>query len=906
MITNNFNFLKDTWPELAKLGVEAELYTYSDPQSSLMKLRCFIELTIGIIYRDLNIYCNKSWNLLDKLRNKEFEKIINRTILDKFHAIRIKGNKAVHGENKIDFNETLWLIEEAYLIACWFYKSYNKVEDKICRPFIKPIDNGKRYNKLEKTIEELQNILEIEKRNNSQLKEINLKNEEIISSFKNSNNNVAEKMNINSDEINKRISLHEIFEEYSLTNSQISLIDKLNNFLNSKDINVFILKGYAGTGKTFITKGLTEYLSSVGKDYLLAAPTGKAAKVIKEKTGNSAFTIHKSIYKYENLKDYKIENFDGSETFKFYFELASNDHSDNTVYIIDESSMISDVEQNSEFLRFGTGNLLSDLFEYINLDHNDQNKKVILIGDSAQLPPVGMNFSPALDENYLKTEFNVSVDSFELTEIVRQEENSGILDNSLILRKSISENIFNQLDIKLDKKDIVHVEHSDLLSQYLESCNYSINGESIIIAHSNKVVDEYNSLIRKHFFQDEKFICPGDKVMSTVNNNRFGVFIYNGDFGLVRKVYPYLENDIQEVTLKHKFKIDESPVTIRVPLYFRKVEIGFKNEANKAHWFECYILENVLYPEIIYANCSLSQYKEKDLKSIEAKALYVNFVNRMREKDVKPNSEEFKQEIKNDIYFNSLKIKFGYALTCHKAQGSEWNNVFINCKTHESILSKGYFRWLYTAITRASKKLYTLDEPHIQLADFSEFDSSKVLSTHNSVLSDSISMLISKKVNDICLYLDMNIKEVAHHPWCELYSFEKDNKIDRIQIYYNGKNKITSIKSIENNTFEKLIELLKKELLDTIVLTKVDKSKFVFQEDFLESFYFSIKEKIEKHNISIININHINYCERYTFEKDSKVAIIDFWYNGKKQFKKAPQVQNNSSVELVKEILESL
>lgn len=242
------------------------------------------------------------------------------------------------------------------------------------------------------------------------------------------------------------MSLAKFFTKYNLTNNQEELIIKLNSFLFESTNNCFLLKGYAGTGKTFITKGLTEYFRVIRRNYILSAPTGKASKVIQEKTKSETYTIHKTIYSNTDLKEYKSGEED--RTYKFYFELAVNESSDDTIYIVDEASMISNIYSEMEFIRFGSGFLLQDLMKYINLDQNDHNKKVIFIGDNAQLSPVGMNFSPALDTQYLIEHFGVQVEEFELTEVVRQQEDSGILKNASKLRKSLKSKIFNQLDIE--------------------------------------------------------------------------------------------------------------------------------------------------------------------------------------------------------------------------------------------------------------------------------------------------------------------------------------------------------------------------------------------------------------------------------------------------------------------------
>lgn len=918
----NFEVLRDKWSNLANYCTYAEKYLYSDPQSSVLKLRCFIEELVNYLYKELNLNFDKNWDLFKSLRNESFENIIDPNIIKKMHAIRIKANKAIH-KNHISFDDAKWLLEEAYNISNWFYCTYSNEVFQL-KTFVlpKPIEDSTDHSKkIRKELEEIINSKDtnkvIEQSEDSKKRD----------SFKNKNIETSKKLGLNSFEVDNRITINEIFSSYELNKEQMNLVNHLENFLEKKDFNIFLLKGYAGTGKTFITKGLTEYLTCIGRKFILAAPTGKAAKVIKEKTKNEAFTIHKSIYSYKDLKEYKVENIDGTETFKFYFDLNDNTHDANTVYIIDEASMIGDVNQEGEFFRFGSGRLLFDLLKYININHNNQNKKIIFIGDNAQLQPIGMNFSPALDSEYLEKEFNLKCNSYELTEIMRQSDDSGIVENSLTIRESIRKNTFNQLDINLNFEDIQHVEHENLLSQYLDSCGYKINGDSIIIAHSNVVVDEYNSQIRKHFFPNQDFITVGDKVMAVANNGNQPIFIYNGDFGLIRKVDVNIIK--REVFVRDKIN-EKLTITTKVPLWFRKVEIGFKNiEDNKSYFFECLIFENILYRDLVYKDTYFqNEINKYDLNSqvinrLETVALYVDFVNRAKEKELKPNTEEFKQEIKKDIYFNALKIKFGYALTCHKAQGSEWDNVFVNCITHESILTRGYFRWIYTAITRTSKKLYTLDEPH-----FSPFtkmqqhnktipkniqtkiinDSINDESSVQTTLPESIEDAIYSETKILLDQSDIKIINITHNQYCEQYTLEHNNEICRIKINYNGRNKITNIFVIETNTLAKLAESSLKSLENkTLFLTNITKNKnqFIFTEIFLEEYYNAILNVISNHDIEIIQIEHFNYLERYTFKQNNEVSIIDFYYNGKKQFTRS-QPQNNSSIELSKLILSLL
>ena len=696
-----------------------------------------------------------------------------------------------------------------------------------------------------------------------------------------------------------KLNLSNFFQKYNLTNSQRELVNQLETFVDTPNSsqNIFLLKGYAGTGKTFITKGLTEYLKEIKRTFILAAPTGKASKVIANKTQNEAYTIHKTIYSTNDIKEYK-EN-ENDKTYKFYFDLRVNEDPNNTIYIIDEASMISNVYGEPEFFRFGSGFLLQDLLKYINIDCNNHNKKIIFIGDNAQLPPIGMNFSPALDKQYLAKNFKLLVNEYELTEVVRQKSDSGILKNTIPIRKSLSNQAFNQLDIDTNFSDVSHLEHEDFLKIYLTQCDNKIDQDTIVIAFSNASVKEYNDRIREYFFPgNSNNIVINDKVLVVSNNANYEIFISNGDFGIVQEVS--YEPEIRQIVTKNGI--------INETLYFRDITILFYDINNIPRSIKCKIVENLLYSD------------KPNLSSDEHKALYVDFM--MRHPHLKANTKEWKDALKNDPYFNALKIKFGYAITCHKAQGSEWKNVFLNCKTHQSVLSQSYFRWIYTALTRTSEKLFTFDEPHF--TPFTKMNqhnepTPKIIETNlnainidessQTTLSESIVDAIYLEARKLLNQSNINIKDVSHNQYCEQYTLEYNNEFCRVKLNYNGKNKITKISTIETNTLAKLAEISLKSLENkTMFLNNVieNKNEFIFNEDFLEDYYNAILKVMAENNIKITSIEHFNYLERYTFKhNNNEISIIDFYYNGKKQFTRS-QPQNNSSIELSKLILSLL
>jgi len=460
---NNENFepLKDRWPELHKYAGFAEIYIHNDPQTAIIKLRCFLETLVGFLYRELRLSSEPSDGLFEKLKSQHFESVVENPIRQKMHAIRVHGNKAAHG-NEIANKEAIHLLKEAYLLGRWIYTTYNENHGNNYPDFVVPqlpegvSTNLKTVN--ESLAKQLKDAQTAQRKTQKQISNLNSSPDEThLSEFRDASSRTSNSMDLQEENTSRLLKIEDSFTEYILTDGQAELVRLLGDFLLSNSENSFLLRGYAGTGKTFITKGLTEYFRSIGRNYVLAAPTGKAAKVIAKKTNSLAYTIHKTIYSLDKLSEYKDEDIDGTETYKFYAELSVNELPADTVYIVDEASMLSDVYNEMEFFRFGSGYLLRDFLKFVNLDHNDHRKKVIFIGDDAQLPPIGMNYSPALDANFLFREYNLRSNSYELKEVVRQKAESGVMANSITLRNALKKSVFNQLSLDFQFPDVARV-----------------------------------------------------------------------------------------------------------------------------------------------------------------------------------------------------------------------------------------------------------------------------------------------------------------------------------------------------------------------------------------------------------------------------------------------------------------
>ncbi|MGL2988560.1 ATP-dependent DNA helicase [Flavobacterium sp. RSSA_27] len=446
------------------------------------------------------------------------------------------------------------------------------------------------------------------------------------------------------------------------TNQQDIFFQKIAIFLTEIENNtIFVLKGYAGTGKTTVISTLVNSLSGINKKAVLLAPTGRAAKVIANYSEKPAFTIHKKIYFPKKTSGGGVS-----------FTLQPNKHK-NTIFIVDEASMISDTNSDSKL--YENGSLLDDLISYV---YSGTNCKMILLGDTAQLPPVNLDISPALDIDTLSLHYNKEIDHIELDEVMRQEENSGILYNATALRELLNDAFVTDYQFDLKKfKDIVRLVDGYDIQDAIHSAysNYSIEDTAFIV-RSNKRANQYNEQIRAKILDKESELATGDFLM-VVKNNYFWLkdsdeagFVANGDIIEVLEIFA-----IKEL---YGFK-------------FAKVKIRMVDYPNQKP------LETVLLLDTIKSESPSLTYEESNrlyqevMKDYEGETKYKQF-----------------QKVKENEYFNALQVKFSYAITCHKSQGGQWNTVFIEQPYLPNGIDTDYIRWLYTAMTRAKNKLYLI------------------------------------------------------------------------------------------------------------------------------------------------------------------------------------------------------
>lgn len=455
-----------------------------------------------------------------------------------------------------------------------------------------------------------------------------------------------------------------ILETFSFepTSDQRDLITNLSSFIfESGEDSIFVLKGYAGTGKTTIISALVNALKKYKIKTQLLAPTGRAAKVISQYSKEKAYTIHKIIYRQKSSTDgFGI------------FSLDYNKYSD-TIFIVDEASMIGMGSNDGTI--FGSGSLLNDLMSYV---YNSNNCKLILVGDTAQLPPVGLDISPALSKHELEASYYKQVNESNLKEVVRQAVDSGILYNATLLRLLITQGYsgYPHLDLK-SYTDIARISGADLIEEVSSSYNKYGTDETIVVCRSNSRANKFNIGIRNSILYREEELSVGDILMVVKNNYYWSEktenmeFIANGDTVCVRRIRGIVE--------LYGFR-------------FAKLSVEFTDYDEE---IDVVVLLDTLTsesPSLAYED-SVKLYRE-----IEKDYL-----------DIKNKKKRF-EKIRENQYFNALQIKFAYAVTCHKAQGGQWSSVFVDqgwIPTETPDVE--YLRWLYTAFTRATKKLYLIN-----------------------------------------------------------------------------------------------------------------------------------------------------------------------------------------------------
>ena len=449
---------------------------------------------------------------------------------------------------------------------------------------------------------------------------------------------------------------------FDATVSQKKVVENLSEYLSSPDYSsIFILNGYAGTGKTTLIAALVQVLRAMNIPCVLLAPTGRAAKVLAQYSGTEAHTIHKRIYRQRTNADYESK-----------YSLDIN-REKGCVFIVDETSMLSDSTPDGQI--FGSGSLLEDLILYV---RSGRQCRLILVGDDAQLPPVGADRSPALDAAAMRSYGEVVYSS--MTDVVRQDAASGILRNATALRQMLERGEVEVPHIDLNYPDIESIGGGEFLECLEDAYARYGRDETIVITRSNKRANRFNGGIRRYILSAEEQIESGDRLMVVKNNYYYTErmekspmsFIANGDIALLKRIRRFEDF---------------------YGFHFADAVLSFGDYGDTE--IECKILLDTLSSE----SPSLTREQSRQLFD-EVEKDYMDTASRLK---------RFRQ-IRENPHYNALQVKFAYAVTCHKAQGGQWRAVFVDrCLFGDEPMTRDMLRWLYTAVTRATEKLYLVN-----------------------------------------------------------------------------------------------------------------------------------------------------------------------------------------------------
>lgn len=663
---------------------------------------------------------------------------------------------------------------------------------------------------------------------------------------------------------------------------QQQALEAIQAFLDDKDQSVFILRGYAGTGKTTMIKAIEPLLHEQGKSMVLMAPTGRAAKILFQKTGIVAATIHHIIYEYTRLVAVRHDNegrlitpsqqegrSKGDDDLQFWYQIRKqgpdNDPSQR-VLIVDEASMIGSRIATDETLHFGTDVLLDDLLTYANLGLGG---KLIFIGDPAQLPPVNDNCSAALQDSFFRDK-GLKVTSFELTDVIRQSEGSILLKDAMMVRDLLKATKRNALCFERKENEVMDITPSAIVERFCDIMPTPDIGAAIVICYSNSLVKDYNDAIRKRYFPEANGIVAGD-VLQVVKNNvnlHLNIEFYNGDFVRVLEVSPHAE--VQSAPVWKGKDGERSKVVISIS--FRDVTL-LTDQGKKV---KCKIIESLL------------DSRERSLNGLETVAQYINF--RMRHPELNEKAEVFKDSLMEDPYYNAVQVKYGYAITAHKSQGGEWPTVFVDYSGRTG-LNEDCLRWIYTATTRSQKILYGAHMPSTTPLSKLTFNAINRIAhpakeafslqpvPSIDLLPDSASLAQRSKclsAKDNLIKAGFVLSKVEMLQYVDRYTIDTPEGEVIVDCQYNGSGVYTSYRTQSHTAdADKILSVLK------------DESNVEYAYDYtpssqpLEQLFTQITSACDSLAIPITNIvEHASqYYVIYYLKTSGRFSQIQFYYN---------------------------
>ena len=645
-----------------------------------------------------------------------------------------------------------------------------------------------------------------------------------------------------------------------LSQQQKIAFEQIKRFMNS-DASVFILCGYAGTGKTTMVKVIADYLCQT-RDVLLMAPTGRAARVLSEKTNKEARTIHRSIYQKGHVEVKRVKDVADSE-YKFFFPVIKNENGGNLVCIVDEASMVCSRKIEHELFAFGTDNLMDDLLTFVRPSFGG---KIIFVGDPAQLPPVGESVSNALNVDFFKAK-GLKVMGTELTEVLRQKADSVILKNAMMIRDILKKDKRNYMVFEEKEGDVETLKAEEFLSRYLEYRKESGKHDSVVICFSNKAASWYNKEIRRSLYGGDVPLRVDDILLIGQNNYRLGRM--NGDFVRVLSVGERIRQ-----TAPVYSQIGGEKKRVLITLNFVQVTVP----DGQGVPMPCMLLEDLLTSDS--ATISID----------ENRALYINFC--MRNPQFKQGSESFVDALMADVFYNAIRAKYGYAVTGHKCQGGEWGKVFVDY-TDRTGLNDDCLRWAYTATTRAQRTLFVTNLPHI--TPFSKFRIEPVQKCKNLDAECRITSSVPTtpfhdnqtelflRAKYQCIVQNMcgtpyKVVSVRSMPYLEIYQIQTPDGVERFDINYKAGGIFLPVKSVNSNAHTIMIKLM---------LNSERAYPYIFDyhpsDEMREKLYRMIKSACDTLSIQLTNVvEHNEYYNIVYYMRTSDVfSYMKIYINDK-------------------------
>ena len=570
------------------------------------------------------------------------------------------------------------------------------------------------------------------------------------------------------------------FIGYNLTASQRELVTQIEEFLKNDSEHVFILKGYAATGKELILKGLENYLRKIERGMSLVTPTNKAAFWLDQSVDRPVSTIHSMIYEYTETKE--SEDGQPREASKFIYKLRNNLDSIDHVYVIGESSLLNDEISDCKYLCYGTGKLLEDLMNFIDPNAAGCRRKVVFIGDDTQIGISKSNTLPALTPSYFKAMYGDAfpVRIFQLTDVVDKQLKNLILKNAVAIRHAIEKDRHNRLVFERDASTMIELDKSQFLPTYLKAYQAVEDNKPIIVAAMNETAKLYNAQIREQLFPGKTSVQPGDWIMFTKNVWIGDYRAFNGEFA---KILAVKGSENKYINFAGRSR----------ELRFRYVDIEITNRYDEKKKLSCTLFENLLD-----ASGSVLQ------------------------------DDDWLEDFTNRFYIHEVHAQYGYATTVHKAQGGVWNTVFFDTKFYQNIKNKAGFKWLYTGLSLAKDRLYFInwsDMGSKLLGTMSSLSNNSFSNTNNVTWSQGSSVEsyarptlpsiaipdiegstayreyvqeVSEELAIVLSQLNIQIVKINNMSYRIRYTFRRGNSDASLDALYNGKQIITSVENHRN------------------------------------------------------------------------------------------------------------